>query len=177
APVRVAAQDRRDLVAVAHDEPQGRIEVRRVHAMLDPLLEGHRDECPLVGEGLVQRSMESKSVVRLKRADAKSPGPRGCRRRPVELDQHPVEPAYLAKTALLEQPSGGIVRRKTPSACDREPSCAGTSFAARKQPRPEPEPRLPGMDEAVQLPVLCVCELRDVGREPASMLHAPGVAL
>src|SRR4029077_14139333 len=93
------------------------------------------------------------------------------------FDQHPVEPAYLAKTALLEQPSGAIVRRKTPCACDREPACGRARLSVRQEPRPDPEPRLRGMDEAVQLRVLRVCEEPAVGRDPAVLLHTPGVLL
>ena len=173
APVRLAAQDRSDLVAVAHDEPQGRIEVRRLHALLDPLLERHRDEVPFVDERLVHRSVERPCVVRLERADAKSFGPLRRGRRRVELDQHPVVAAHLAQAALLEQPSGGIVRRKTPRACDREPALARARLAAREQPRPEPEPRLRGMDEPVQLRVLAVCEEPAVGRDPAVLAPGP----
>src|SRR5204862_256803 len=62
--VGLVAHHRRDLVAVAHHEPQGRVEVRILdEPQLAPLLERQRNEVPLVLERVGHCIVESPRVL------------------------------------------------------------------------------------------------------------------
>src|SRR5438105_3488918 len=61
---RIAACDRRDLVALAHDEPEGGIGAGRIEPLALPVLEGRLMESPLVLEGFAEGVVERPRLLR-----------------------------------------------------------------------------------------------------------------
>src|SRR5262249_49079854 len=112
--LRVVPGGRDDTLVGANEEPERRIVIRLRDLSFPPLLEGRRFELPVLGKGLLERSVERTCTFRGKRLDPKTLGELRLGRRIIaELDRHLPETAHLAVAATGQQRIRRHVRRKS----------------------------------------------------------------